>query len=97
MPRIYKWGNVLAVRIPAAFVRKLGLRAGDRVDLHAKGGPVITFNCRRRLGGILTGLRRFRERPPENGNFPRLEAHDRFPVAFKKARGTVDPEIDLGH
>ena len=96
MPRICKWGNVLAVRIPAAFVRKLGLRAGARIDLHAKGGHVVTFIRRRRLGGILTGLRRFRGRPSENGNFRRHEAHDRFPVAFKKARGTVDPEIDLG-
>lgn len=38
--RIAKWGNSLALRIPADFVRCLGLKKGDRVQvtLTADGG-----------------------------------------------------------
>lgn len=31
--RVAKWGNSLAVRLPAELVRELGLKEGDRIDL----------------------------------------------------------------
>lgn len=31
--RIQKWGNGLALRIPMAYARKLGLKQGDRVQV----------------------------------------------------------------
>lgn len=37
MQSVAKWGNSLAVRIPASVIRKLGLKAGDKVDLRAAG------------------------------------------------------------
>jgi len=35
--RVSKWGNRLAVRLPATVVEALGLREGDDVTLHATG------------------------------------------------------------
>lgn len=96
MPRTHKWCDALIIRVAAAFVRKLGLGAHDHVDNHLRSGPVVTVIHRRCLGGILVGLRRVRGWPPVGGRFRRREAPDRFPAAFKKARGTVDPRIDLG-
>ena len=32
--QVAKWGNSLAVRIPAAVVEALALRAGDDVEIH---------------------------------------------------------------
>ena len=41
--QIAKWGNSLALRIPSAVVRQLGLRDGDavRAELMADGGLAI--------------------------------------------------------
>ena len=35
--QVSKWGNSLAIRLPAAVVEALGLREGDDVILHAAG------------------------------------------------------------
>ena len=31
--QVAKWGNSLAVRLPAELVRELGLKEGDQIDL----------------------------------------------------------------
>ncbi len=40
MPIIEKWGTTLAVRIPEALVRSLGLGEGDQVALRAEGDGI---------------------------------------------------------
>lgn len=59
--QVAKWGNSLAVRLPAELVRELGLREGDEVALRAEVGG---FAVRReaRPEEILVGLRKFRGR-----------------------------------
>ena len=32
--QIAKWGNSLAVRIPADYVRQIGVREGDQLEVH---------------------------------------------------------------
>jgi antitoxin MazE len=39
--RVQKWGNSLALRIPAAFVRETGLGPGANVDLQLDGKRLI--------------------------------------------------------
>lgn len=41
--QIAKWGNSLALRIPADYVRRIGIKEGDRVEasLTADGGLTI--------------------------------------------------------
>ena len=57
--QVAKWGNSLAVRLPAELVRALGLREGDEVSLRAEaGGFAIAREARPEE--VLQELRRFR-------------------------------------
>ena len=42
--QIAKWGNSLAVRIPADYVRQIGIKEGDRLQAHL--GADGTLNLR---------------------------------------------------
>ena len=33
--QVAKWGNILAIRLPAAVVEALELKAGDEIEIHA--------------------------------------------------------------
>ena len=35
--QVARWGNSLAVRLPAAVVEALGLREGDQIEIHVAG------------------------------------------------------------
>ena len=35
--RVSKWGNTLAIRLPASVVRALALKEGDEVEIHVVG------------------------------------------------------------
>ena len=39
--QVAKWGNSLAVRLPADLVRELGLKEGDQIDLIKDDGAVL--------------------------------------------------------
>jgi antitoxin MazE len=39
--RIQKWGNSLAVRIPSAFAREVGLQQGAAVEVSLRQGKII--------------------------------------------------------
>lgn len=39
--RVRKWGNSLALRIPAAFAREIGIESGAEVDLTLEGGRLV--------------------------------------------------------
>jgi antitoxin MazE len=73
---VAKWGNSLAVRLPAGLVRDLGLREGDRIDLRADGSG-LSIARRRRPEEILASLERFRGRLPASRRLSRDEAHER--------------------
>ena len=42
--RVAKWGNSLAVRLPDAVVKALGLKAGDDIEIIAAGPRQIQIN-----------------------------------------------------
>jgi antitoxin MazE len=75
--QVAKWGNSLAVRLPAAVVEALGLKPGDEIEIQVAGSRA--FEIKRRAAGreLLASLRRFRGRLPEDFKFDRLEAHER--------------------
>ncbi len=75
--QIAKWGNSLAVRLPAAVVKALRLREGDDVEIHVAGRR--DFGVARKPGAreILGRLRKYRGRLPHDFRFDRLEAHER--------------------
>jgi len=74
--QVAKWGNSLAVRLPAELVRELGLKEGDRIDLVKDDGQVKVRRLPR-PDEVLTGLRRFRGRLPAAERLSRDAAHER--------------------
>lgn len=74
--RVSKWGNSLAIRLPAAVVEALGLQEGDEVTLHAAGKR--TFEVEKSPGAkeLLVRLRPFRGRLPKDFKFDRMEANE---------------------
>jgi antitoxin MazE len=74
---VAKWGNSLAVRLPAAVVEALRLREGDEIEIHVAGERA--FAVARKLGrkDFLERLRAFRGRLPPDFKFDRDEANAR--------------------
>jgi antitoxin MazE len=73
---VARWGNSLAVRLPAELVRELGLREGDHVELRPdKGGLAVARGPRPEE--VLVSLRRFRGRLSASRRLSRDEAHER--------------------
>jgi len=75
--QIAKWGNSLAVRIPASVVDALRLREGDDVEIHVAGERVFALDKKPGAKELLARLRQYRGRLPEDFHFDRLEAHER--------------------
>ncbi len=74
--QIAKWGNSLAVRLPAELVRKLGLKEGDQIDL-VKGDGRFKVQRQPRADEVLERLRRFRGKLPAADRLSRDAAHER--------------------
>jgi antitoxin MazE len=75
--QVAKWGNSLAVRLPAAVVEALGLREGDEIEIRVANSN--QFGIARKLGRdeFLKRLRAFRGRLPADFRFDRDEANTR--------------------
>ncbi|MFC3074468.1 AbrB/MazE/SpoVT family DNA-binding domain-containing protein [Shinella pollutisoli] len=75
--QVSKWGNSLAVRLPAAVVKALELKEGDEIEIRAIDAR--EFEVARKPGreAFLARLRRFRGRLPEDFVFDRDEANAR--------------------
>ena len=75
--QISKWGNSLAVRLPAAVVEALELKEGDQVELQVVGPRIFQVAKRPGTRELLARLRKFRGRLPATFKFDRLEANER--------------------
>ena len=75
--QVSKWGNSLAIRLPAAVVDVLGLKEGD--DIQVTVADVGRLEVARQPGSreLLDRLRQYRGRLPADFKFDRLEAHAR--------------------
>ncbi len=75
--QVSKWGNSLAVRLPATVVEALALEEGDEIEIQVANAR--TFEIKKRPGSreLLARLRRFRGRLPADFKFDRLEANSR--------------------
>jgi antitoxin MazE len=75
--QVVKWGNGLAVRLPAVLVEALGLQEGDEVEIHVTGSK--DFGVARKPGRdeLLKRLRAFRGRLPIDFKFDRDQASAR--------------------
>ncbi|MCL4766481.1 MAG: AbrB/MazE/SpoVT family DNA-binding domain-containing protein [Hyphomicrobiaceae bacterium] len=82
--QVSRWGNSLAVRLPAKLVAELGLKEGDEVDLR----PVTRGECERTVleleqmpsvDELYDRLKKFQGRLPADYKFDREEVHRRRP------------------
>ena len=75
--QVAKWGNSLAVRLPAAVVEVLGLKEGDDLEIDVIGSRALEVRKKPGSRELLARLRRFRGRLPVDFRFDRLDAHER--------------------
>lgn len=75
--QIAKWGNSLAVRLPATVVEALKLKEGDHIEIQVAGARTFDIKKRSSARELLVQLRKFRGRLPADFKFDRLEAHER--------------------
>ena len=74
--QVAKWGNSLAVRLPAAVVQALELKEGEEIELHVVGDRTLEVARKAQPQELLARLRRLRGRLPVDFRIDRLEAHE---------------------
>lgn len=75
--KVAKWGNSLAVRLPAAVVEALGLAEGDEIELVAEDPRTLAVSRKPGVEEMLHRLRRFRGRLPADFRLDRDGLHER--------------------
>ena len=75
--RLAKWGNSLAVRLPAAVVEALKLKAGDDIEIRVADAREFIMARKPGRQELLKRLRGFRGRLPSDFKFDRDEANAR--------------------
>ncbi len=75
--QVSKWGNSLAVRLPAAVVDALGLEEGDQIEIRVAGDREFEVTRDRGRQKAIERLRRLRRPLPAGFTFDREEAHER--------------------
>jgi antitoxin MazE len=73
--QVSKWGNSLAVRLPASVVAALGLKEGDDIEVHVEAARVFEITKSAGARELLARLRKYRGRLPADFKFDRLEAN----------------------
>lgn len=75
--KVAKWGNSLAVRLPAAVVEALQLREGDEVRIESGADGVLRVERAPGTEELWERLRALRGRLPADFKFNRDEANER--------------------
>lgn len=75
--QVAKWGNSLAVRLPASVVEALGLREGDNIEIFVDDARAFAVRKKPGTEDLLARLRTFRGKLPADFHFNREEANER--------------------
>ncbi|GAA5266519.1 antitoxin MazE [Acidiphilium sp. MT5] len=75
--QVAKWGNSLAVRLPAAVVEALELKEGDEIEIHLADLRAFAVARKPRPEDLLHRLRAFRGRLPGDWKLDRDEINAR--------------------
>jgi antitoxin MazE len=75
--QVSKWGNSLAVRLPAVVVEALELKEGDQIEVRVAGRREfeISRDCSREVA--IERLRKLRRPLPAGFTFDRAATHER--------------------
>jgi antitoxin MazE len=75
--QVSRWGNSLAVRLPATVVEALDLKEGDQIEIRIAGEREFEVRRDRSKQNALARLRRLRRPLPPGFTFSRDEANER--------------------
>ena len=75
--QVSKWGNSLAIRIPASVVSALGLQEGDEVEIVVEGAKSLSVRKTAETRELLGRVRKLRGKLPRDFKFDRLKANER--------------------
>ncbi|MFA5119970.1 AbrB/MazE/SpoVT family DNA-binding domain-containing protein [Zavarzinia sp.] len=75
--QVSKWGNSLAIRLPAAVVEALALKEGDDIEVVVEAERRFAIARKPGRAEFLARLRAFRGRLPEDFVFERDEIVER--------------------
>lgn len=75
--QVAKWGNSLAVRLPAIVVEALALKEGDEIEIHVADSRTLGVALKPGRDELLKRLRGFRGRLPPDFKFDREEVNAR--------------------
>ncbi len=75
--QVSKWGNSLAIRLPAPIVRLLDLKEGDEIEVKVNSVREIGIAKKPGKKELLNRLRKFRGSLPADFHFDRDEANQR--------------------
>ncbi len=75
--RVAKWGNSLAIRLPASVVEALELKEGDEVEVHVVGDRAFDIARDSSCECALACIRGVRKEFPPDWKFDREEANAR--------------------
>jgi antitoxin MazE len=75
--QVNKWGNSLAVRLPASVVEALELKVGDEIEINIAGRREFTVDRDRSREKAVEALRRLARPLPSGFKFDREEVNER--------------------
>jgi antitoxin MazE len=75
--QISKWGNSLAIRLPAVVVKELELKEGDQIEVHVKGDRELEIARDHSREEALERVRKMRRPLPHGFKLNREELHRR--------------------
>jgi antitoxin MazE len=75
--QVAKWGNSLAIRLPAAVVTALELKEGDEIEIHVADQREFAVARKPGRAELLNRLRAFRGLLPPDFKFDRDESNAR--------------------
>ena len=75
--QVSKWGNSLAIRLPAAVVKALDLKEGDHIEIQVAGKRAFEVSRDQSRERALAQLRKLRRPFPPGFVFDREEANER--------------------
>ena len=75
--QVAKWGNSLAIRLPAAIVELLQLKEGDEIEIRVADAREFDVTRKPSREELLKRLREFEGRLPPDFKFDREEANAR--------------------
>ncbi|MEJ0036643.1 MAG: AbrB/MazE/SpoVT family DNA-binding domain-containing protein [Gammaproteobacteria bacterium] len=75
--QVSKWGNSLAVRIPASVIKALRLKEGDNVEIIVDGTRSFSIRKSAEVRELLERVRKLRGKLPKDFRFDRQKVNER--------------------